>query len=99
MSIGNNDNETETVVRTSNYNDNYNDNGNNVKKDKYELSKRVERTADEIIRRLGVDQIYRGFYCKVAYSLSEARIWSNMESAKKGRQPARLFSYLCKRDM
>ena len=31
MSIGNNDNETETVVRTSNYNDNYNDNGNNVK--------------------------------------------------------------------
>lgn len=93
MGTTNNDNVTETVVTTSNYSDNYNVN------DKYELSRKVERVADEIIHKLGADQTYRAFYCKIAWKLSEARIWSNMETSLKGNNPARLFSYLCKRDM
>lgn len=35
------------------------------------------------------------FYCKVAWRLPESTIWNNLEAALKGRDPQRLFSYLC----
>lgn len=66
---------------------------------KYDKSKKVDSIADEIIRRLGVGETYRAFYCKIAWTLSEARIYTNLETALKGKQPARLFTYLCKKDM
>jgi hypothetical protein len=81
------------VNRTHNYNSN-----DNVDK-KYEVSRRVERIADQLVQKFGSDT-YRGFYCKVAWKLSEARIWNNYEAAIKANpsQPGKLFSYLCKRD-
>lgn len=83
------------VSKTNATKDNVNDNV----KTKYERSRQVDRIADDIIYKLGVSEEYRDFYCKIAWSLSEARIWSNMESALKGSSPARLFTYLCKKDM
>lgn len=91
MSKGNNDNVSGVVSSTNNDIDN--DRG------RYERSKKVDVIADEIIARLGVGSTYRAFYCKIAWKLSEARIYSNLESALKGNQPAKLFTYLCKRDM
>lgn len=72
-------------------------NNNNVNDRKFDRSKKVENIADRLITIFGNDQ-YRPFYCKVAWKLSEARIWANVEQAQKGNTPAKLFSYLCKRD-
>lgn len=91
MVTSNNVNVSDTVVKENNVNDN--DRG------RYQRSRQVDRIADEIIARLGVAETYRAFYCKIAWKLSEARIYSNLESALKGNQPARLFTYLCKKDM
>jgi len=91
MSTSNNVNVSESVSTANNVNDN--DRG------KYQRSRQVDRVADEIIVRLGVAETYRAFYCKIAWKLSEARIYSNLEAALKGNQPARLFTYLCKKDM
>lgn len=41
----------------------------------------------------------RLFYCKVAWQLPEAQIWSNLELALTGRDPKRYFSWLCKREL
>ncbi len=62
-------------------------------------AKKVEFIADRLIGKLG-NESFRGFYCKVAWALPEARIWANYESAVKGNpnSPGRLFTYLCKRD-
>ena len=78
---------------------NYNDNDiDNEKGNNYEQGRRVEATADALIQKLGAKQESRPFMCKVAYKLSEARIWYNVEQALKGRNPMGLFVYLCKRD-
>jgi hypothetical protein len=66
--------------------------------DKYELTKRVEAIAYRLCEKLGSPTSFE-FYCKVAYKMSEARIWSNYEKAQRGRNPARLFTWLCKREM
>ena len=39
------------------------------------------------------------YYCKVAWNLSENKIWTNLEIALKGRSPQKLFSYLCNLQM
>ena len=85
-------------LRTRNdiVNDNYN------VPNKYDRSKRVDMIADQLIEKLG-NKEFRGFYCKVAWKLSEARIWDNYETAKaasdaKNSHPGKLFTYLCKRD-
>lgn len=72
-------------------------NNNNVNDQKYGRSRKVENIADRLITIFGNEQ-FRPFYCKVAWKLSEAKIWSNVEQAQKGNNPAKLFSYLCKRD-
>lgn len=65
---------------------------------KYNQSRKVETMADAMLTALNGQEESRPFMCKVAWRLSEARIWSNIESAKKGRNPMGLFIYLCKRD-
>lgn len=82
----NNDNETKGLK--NNVND-------NVKRS----YKQVDSTAHRVMEKLGVDNTYKAFYCKVAMSLSEAQINSNLEVALSGNNPARYFTWLCKRQM
>lgn len=56
----------------------------------------ADAIADKLCKELGNNQ-YRTFYCKVAYKLSEAEIWSSLELAKTGNNPARYFTWLVKR--
>lgn len=60
-------------------------------------ARKVETIADQLVARYGSEQS-RPFYCKVAWKLSEAKIWTNVEQAQKGNSPAKLFNYLCRRD-
>lgn len=83
----NNDN----VVSKRNYNDNVTMN-NDIERNQQDL------IADKLCDQLGNHQ-YRAFYCKVAYKLSEAQIWSCLETAKKGKQPAKYFTWLVKKQM
>ena len=86
----NNDNVTNSITT----------NNDNVKiQDKFEKSREVERIALKIVEKLHNEDGYK-FYCKVAYRVPEARIWWNLETAiKSGRNPVRLFTWLCKREM
>lgn len=94
MSRSVNDNENVTSVTSITMN-----NVNDIDRldNKYRRSRHVERLADTMVQKFGNSQ-YRSFYCKVAWKLSEARIMHNMEQAMRGDVPARLFTYLCKRD-
>lgn len=81
---------------------NNNDNNNDIVQDKYARARKVETIADKLVEKFN-NPAYREFYCKIAWKLSEARIWHNYETAitaakNKGSHPGRLFSYLCKRD-
>jgi len=80
------------VNGSENPNYNVNDNGRYVK------GKQVELTADRLLKRLGMKLESRPFLCKAAYRLSEAKLWDNCEQALKGKNPAGLFIWLCKRD-
>lgn len=73
------------------YNDNVRGNGRLTNNDQ-------DRIADILCDQLG-NREYRAFYCKVAYRLSEAQIWSSLETAKKGKHPARYFTWLVKKQM
>lgn len=95
MSPINNDNENVSYLK-GNYNDI--DNDIDMENDKYARGKKVEITADRLISKLHTSMESRPFMCKVAWKLSEARIWDNVEQALKGRNPMGLFIYLCKRD-
>jgi hypothetical protein len=90
MRVANNDIDNVNVSSRDNYNDIDNDN--------YRKAKSVEFTADRLLTKLGAKPESRPFMCKVAWKLSEARIWDNAEQAIKGRNPMGLFIYLCKRD-
>lgn len=60
----------------------------------------VDAIADRIMMKLRADDSSRGFYCKVAWRLSEAIINKNLEIAlRSDRSPQRYFTWLCKRDM
>lgn len=89
------DNNDNVIVSRRNTNDNVNDIGN-----KYDRSKNVERIAHQLVEKFGNGNYY-GFYCKVAYKLSESQIWSFYEqcNGNKVRNPAKLFSWLCGRAM
>ena len=58
----------------------------------------VDRIADKLVTSLNNPDA-REFYCKVGWRLAEGRIWYNLESALRGKQPQKLFSWLCTRDM
>ena len=87
----NNVNENVNVVSTSNY--------NHINNDKYARAKKVEEIADQLVAKYR-NPDSRDFYCKVAWRLSEARIWQHYESTMKVKKgsPAKLFTWLCKRD-
>lgn len=63
-----------------------------------EKSKQVDEIANKLVSALNNPKA-RSYYCKVAYKLSEAKIWDNLEQASTGRNPAKLFTWLCQRDM
>lgn len=93
MTTSNNDIDNEIVGTTDNYNDIDNVN------DKYARSKKVEMIADDLLVKLNAQSESRPFLCKVAWKLSESKIWDNYETSRKGNNPMGLFIYLCKRDM
>lgn len=70
---------------------------NNVVKNVISNDK-ADTIADKLCERLGNYQ-YRAFYCKVAYQLSEAQIWTSLEIALTGDNPAKYFTWLIKRQM
>jgi hypothetical protein len=41
----------------------------------------------------------RDFFLKCAWRLPEATIYNNLEAAKKGRDPKKLFTWLCNRNL
>lgn len=61
-------------------------------------SKTVDLIADKLTVALG-NPMARTYYCKIAWKLSEAQIWNNLEQSAKGKHPAKLFTWLCERDM
>lgn len=71
---------------------------NNSDTDSVSKSKRVDLIADKLVLALNNPK-RRAYYCKVAYKLSESQIWNNLEQSAKGRDQARLFTWLCQRDM
>ncbi len=59
---------------------------------------KVDRIANRLVSKLG-NREYRAFYCKVALSLPENVIESNLEQSLKGRSPAKYFSWLSRKSM
>lgn len=88
----NNDNESPVAIKSLFINNIDNDNVGN----KYQKAKTVDLIADQLVERFNSPQS-RAFYCKAAWKLSEATIWNNVEQANKGKNPANLFNYLCKK--
>lgn len=72
----------------------------NVKPNVKRSATQTDAIADNIMRKLGASNDYREFYCKIAWSLSEAVIAKNLEIALgSNRSPQRYFTWLCKRYM
>lgn len=90
----NNDNVNVSV----NVPNNNNSNNNNNDIGKYEQSLKAESLAYKLVEKFKAPDSFP-FYCKVAYKLSESRIWQNYEKAQEGKNPAGLFNWLCRRDM
>lgn len=94
------------VNKDNNVNDSVNENlksnnNNNDIDDKskqYARGRQVENLGYELQKKLNADDKSLPFLFKVAWKLSEARIWYNVETALKGSNPMGLFIYLCKRD-
>ena len=60
-------------------------------------ARKKETIADRLVSIFKNPQ-YKEFYCRVAWKLSEATIWQYVEEAlDKGRDPAKYFSFLCKK--
>jgi hypothetical protein len=70
---------------------------NNVKYTKIKINQ-VDFIADKLVKELG-NEDYRTFYCKVAYKLPESIIWTSLELALKGREPAKYFTWLVKKEL
>lgn len=86
------------MAKTNNVNVNGSEKGlkNNV--NVIDRAKEVELIAHQLVDKFKSRESFP-FYCKVAYSLPESTIWSNYEQSLKGRTPAKLFNFLCRRDM
>lgn len=63
-------------------------------------SKKVDVIAEQLVQIFNNPRRYK-YYCKVAWKLPESIIWNNVESTKaKGvTDPARLFTFLCERNL
>lgn len=67
--------------------------------DSVSKSKQVDLIADKLVLALN-NPSRRNYYCKIGYKLKEHQIWNNLEQAvEKGRNTAKLFSFLCEKDM
>lgn len=73
-------------------------NTNNDNESKYRAAGRVEHIARQLVDKFSSPGNFN-YYCKVAYKLSESKIWNNYEVSLKGRAPAKLFTFLCNKDM
>lgn len=58
----------------------------------------IDNKADMLVARLN-NPDSREYYCKVAMRLSEAQIIRNLETALRGNDPQRYFTWLCNREM
>jgi hypothetical protein len=73
----------------------------NVNKTKTNNVKRYNVTGEQVhaiaqkLCDLFSDQGSHDYFCKVAWQLPEYIIMNNVEAAQKGRQPVRLFTWLC----
>ena len=92
----NNDNDNEYFSK-KNINVNENNVANNEsKKANYERSRAIDIIALDLCDKLENRDSYK-FYCKIAWRLQPSVIYNNLEQALKGREPAKLFTYLCKK--
>lgn len=94
---------TERVKQLHNVNDNevntINNNDNDiVVKPSVKTEVQVNAIAEKLVNELNNPEAWE-FYCKVAWRLSEATIYQNLEIAKGGRNPQRYFSWLCNRGL
>ncbi len=77
-----------------------NNNINNIDNDRFAASRNAESIAYKLVDKFNSPTSFN-FYCKVAYKLSEARIWQHYERATTApnvKSPAGLFNWLCRRD-
>lgn len=74
----------------------FTNNNLNLNKNKYENHRRIETIADSLVSTFN-NPDYKGFYWRVASKLPENIIWNYVEQANKGNNPARYFSFLCKK--
>jgi hypothetical protein len=54
----------------------------------------VDHIADRLVTRFN-NPARRLYYCKIAWKLPEGVLWNLAEQADKGKDPQRLFTYLC----
>lgn len=85
-------------LSTNTVSDTGNNNLTNTVSDTVAKSKQVDLIADKLVTELN-NPNRRPYYCKISYKLSESQIWNNLETAQRGRNPQRLFTWLCQRDM
>jgi hypothetical protein len=58
----------------------------------------VTQTAGKLVNRLNNPTRYE-LYCKYAWNIPENILWNNLEMAETGKNPVRLFTWLCERSM
>lgn len=90
MSRANNDNVNAGFLIENN---NVNDNGKRKSMD-YNRKSDVDNIADDLARRLNNPGAIN-YYRKIAWRLPPCVIYSNLEKAKKGNSPTKLFTWLC----
>lgn len=105
--INDNDNENDNVsFLLENNNDNINDNDNtNVNdyindndKKKKDRTLEVDGIANYLVSKLNNPGAIN-YYRKIAWKLPPNIIFENLEKSRKGRQPARLFTWLCQTEL
>ena len=61
-------------------------------------AREVDQIADRLVATFGNPE-RQLYYCRVAWRLSEATIWRSAEQASRGREPAKLFTWLVQQEM
>ena len=71
---------------------------NNTNHKSHQTLSHVRLIADKLSTTLNNPGSYN-FYCKIAWHLPEGVIWYNLESAQNGKEPVKLFSWLCNQSL
>lgn len=91
--------DSRATLNNDNVNNIYINNNDNVKiQQKFEKSRKVETIAKKLVDTFDNPDSYR-YYCMIAYKLPENVIWNHVESAMTGRNPSKLFTWLCTRSL